>query len=413
MRLGLQQALGGSIVAELFSGTCSFLVGVSPAHHYRGGLAASRGEAESSVLEAGLVFPRDDGPEWFDRGCAAGARVQRYLHDEGDRWVMWYHARDEFFEEDDVVTTGTGRIGMARSSDGLTWTREKGTNSGGSVFDINSEQWWGFDTAAVGLGDITLSTSDRLQGDGGVYFLYYQGGSYHTIEEEALLSEKFGLRGASGKAGVETQIGVAVSQDGINWARFEGEHADGSCISRGEEGEWDSAAVGWPVVINHQAEEFRMYYHSFDASNSKHTIGFATSQDGVLWEKQGPVFTGGGEGSWDEMGAVRTDIIKLGENTVMFYEGVSADGTHAIGMATSADGRKWVREDSPVLSPSDVEGAWDSGHVSCPHLVDLDNGRYRLYYTGVAAGESALGPLKTRVGVAECVDNDLTKWARL
>lgn len=37
--------------------------------------------------------------------------------------------------------------------------------------------------------------------------------------------------------------------------------------------------------------------------------GMATSQDGLAWEKKGPVFEGGPEGAFDEMGAGRRRIV--------------------------------------------------------------------------------------------------------
>lgn len=37
--------------------------------------------------------------------------------------------------------------------------------------------------------------------------------------------------------------------------------------------------------------------------------GMATSQDGLAWQKKGPVFDGGPEGAFDEMGAGRRRIV--------------------------------------------------------------------------------------------------------
>ena len=37
--------------------------------------------------------------------------------------------------------------------------------------------------------------------------------------------------------------------------------------------------------------------------------GMATSQDGLAWQKKGPVFDGGPEGTFDEMGAGRRRIV--------------------------------------------------------------------------------------------------------
>lgn len=51
-----------------------------------------------------------------------------------------------------------------------------------SVLDKNTEQWWGFDTAHVGLGDVNLGASSRVATETSVYFMYYFGGSYDETD---------------------------------------------------------------------------------------------------------------------------------------------------------------------------------------------------------------------------------------
>ena len=64
-----------------------------------------------------------------------------------------------------------------------------------SVFDKNTEQWWGFDTAHVGLGDVNLGASSRVVTDSSVYFMYYFGGDYEETDVQA----EFGLRNVRGE----------------------------------------------------------------------------------------------------------------------------------------------------------------------------------------------------------------------
>lgn len=56
-------------------------------------------------------------------------------------------------------------------------------------------------------------------------------------------------------------------------SRVEGEHPTGACLDVGGEGEWDRLFVGWPIVINHKEEEFRMYYHALDPDSKKFRVG--------------------------------------------------------------------------------------------------------------------------------------------
>ncbi|CAM9775234.1 unnamed protein product [Ectocarpus sp. 8 AP-2014] len=375
----------------------------------------------------GLVFPTDKEEGWFDSASVGSPRVHRYYHDEGNRWVMWYHGQDNEWNKEGkgVMDVGTGsRIGRAESTDGLTWRRTAGQMAMSSVLDKNTEQWWGFDTAHVGLGDVNLGASSRVATESSVYFMYYFGGDYEETDVQA----EFGLSNPvvcgdsnAPPKGVRMRIGVALSQDGLNWCRVEGEHPTGACVDVGGSGEWDRLFVGWPVVINHMEKEFRMYYHALDPDTNKFRVGMATSQDGLAWEKKGPVFDGGPEGSFDERGAGRRRIVMHKGVYHMVYEGVDKDGVHALGLATSKDGIKWERHsDQPIFERSPPgSGAWDAGGVSSPEIVETDGGMWYLYYSGSPekkeGGEGDGGGVlgKSAIGVAVAVGDDLTKWTRL
>mgnify|MGYP001810544267 CR=1 FL=1 len=68
---------------------------------------------------------------------------------------------------------------------------------------------------------------------------------------------------------------------------------------------------------------------------------------------------------------------------LMFYEAVAADGSRSIGLATSQDGRgSWQRQPAPLLTPSQLQEAWDGGSVGAPCAVPMSAGRWRLYYAG-------------------------------
>lgn len=68
---------------------------------------------------------------------------------------------------------------------------------------------------------------------------------------------------------------------------------------------------------------------------------------------------------------------------LMFYEAIAADGSRSIGLATSQDGRgSWQRQPAPLLTPSQLQEAWDGGSVGAPCAVPMSAGRWRLYYAG-------------------------------
>jgi len=48
-------------------------------------------------------------------------------------------------------------------------------------------------------------------------------------------------------------------------SRVEGEHPSGAAIDVGRQGDFDHLLVGWPNVVNHNDQVYRMYYSTYDA----------------------------------------------------------------------------------------------------------------------------------------------------
>ncbi|KAG1653711.1 hypothetical protein FOA52_004271, partial [Chlamydomonas sp. UWO 241] len=195
--------------------------------------------------------------------------------------------------------------------------------------------------------------------------------------------------------GFRTRPGLAMSQDGRNWARIEADHHSGALFDVGGPGAWDELYVGTPQMIASGPKDMRLYYHSFDRSrgeSGRFVVGIANSEDGFKWSKAGVVFdpiqAGAGPGDHDALGAASICVTRDLDNRqyVMFYEAVAADNTRSIGMAVSKDGRKgWLRCPTPVLTRPAAEAgapAWDDGGVGAPCAVSMSAGQWRLYYGG-------------------------------
>jgi predicted GH43/DUF377 family glycosyl hydrolase len=89
---------------------------------------------------------------------------------------------------------------------------------------------------------------------------------------------------------------------------------------------------------------------------------------------------------------------------IMFYEGVSMkDGKHRIMAAESEDLRQWKK--LGVVFDVGEKGSWDFGGVGSPHMLRLDDGSMRMYYTG----QNENG--KTAIGVAKS-EGDIMNWKR-
>eukprot|EP00271_Cylindrocystis_brebissonii_P005963 TRINITY_DN1842_c0_g2_i1.p1 TRINITY_DN1842_c0_g2~~TRINITY_DN1842_c0_g2_i1.p1 ORF type:complete len:310 (-),score=28.64 TRINITY_DN1842_c0_g2_i1:362-1231(-) len=262
--------------------------------------------------------------------------------------------------------------------------------------------------------------SPRVRSQGGVYWMYYSGGDREEVEVPESLAKLglglglgLGFKPSAGERiqGLRRRPGLAMSNDGKNWARIEGDHHSGALFDVGEVGDWDEMFVGSPQVIFHAPGDLRMYYNSIALSNAsgsghetRFVVGMARSRDGFKWVKWGKCFEGGGEGSrngeFDEMGVGARHVVpdtRPGRRSgyLMAYEGVSVDGSRSIGLAESADGISgWKRVGTgPILEPERTEkSAWDAVSVGAPCLVDMGEGRWRLYYVGVGEdGEQGMG----------------------
>jgi len=176
-------------------------------------------------------------------------------------------------------------------------------------------------------------------------------------------------------------------------------------LEKGDPGEWDSQGIGIGAYVLLDGDTIKMWYHG--QNNNVDAIGYATSEDGITWEKyQGnPVLELGEPGSWDgidlQMGCVLID----GETYKMYYDGHGSEGW-VIGLATSPDGIHWTKDslNNPVL-PTGPSGNWDDLAVWSPHVIK-DNSIYKMWFT---ADESPAGTAR-RIGYA--VSNNGINWTK-
>ncbi|KAI8471882.1 MAG: glycosyl hydrolase [Monoraphidium minutum] len=398
----------------------------------------------------GLVLGRGEEGSW-DSHVVGNPVVRCYVGDNEERWFMWYSgassgSASESSDGGDAapsqppppglagVSPGAGSVGVAVSADGVIWTRGggavEGSRGAARAADVGmcltptgADYWWTLDTHHLAVSDVQVFSNSSVSSGVGVYWMFYTGGDFAPLEAPAGLP---GVPAGAAVEGLRMRPGLAMSQDGRNWARIEGDHHTGALFDAGEPGEWDELFAGHPCVIAAGPRDMRMFYHSWDARQGRFAVGLATSPDGFKWTKRGPVFDGSREpGAHDELGAAACQVVVDPDNRrfLMFYEAVAADGTRSIGVATSADGRKgWRRAAAPLLAPSADAGAWDAGGVGAPCAVPMAGGRWRLYYAGRGRGggggpgrwegvglalseqgaaDAAAQPFKRRTGAAE------------
>jgi len=174
-------------------------------------------------------------------------------------------------------------------------------------------------------------------------------------------------------------------------------YAGNPVLEKGESGEWDSHDV-----INSSIIWDGTTYHMWYGVESATGIGYATSTDGISWEKytSNPVLERGGAGEWDT--SLRpTSVLFDGNEYKLYYAGWVESAGHLIrqtGLATSLDGKNWTKDtlNNPVL-PFGESGSWDSYSASGGHVI-YENSIYRMWYHGCASN------MIWKIGYAESHD---------
>ncbi|MCO5587845.1 hypothetical protein L7F22_041797 [Adiantum nelumboides] len=375
---------------------------------------------DSTVGMYGFVMGPNQQADAWDSESIHAPVVRRYLSDNEERWMLWYSGKSQGPEGD----AGNGSrevMGVAISSNGAHWKRGNGGSEStelikdgvGKVLDC-SENWWAFDTEITRPSDVLVMSSLKARTAAGVYWMYYTGGCSEEIEIPKPKNLPMNLPDFkyfnSKVVVVRTRPGLTMSHDGRNWARIEGDHHSGSLFDVGGEKEWDFLFIADPHVVYVNADDLRLYYHSFDLKAGCFSVGYARSRDAMKWIKFGKILGGGPLGSFDELGVKSPQVVAppSGKGFLMIYEGVAADGRTSFGLAQSKDGLSgWERcSDGPVFNVAEEPNAWDSKEIHSPCLVHMDGNEWQLYYQGV----SRTG--KSGFGMAQCTDGKLLNFKR-
>lgn len=260
---------------------------------------------------------------------------------DGTEYKMWYAGFD-----------GTKlRIGLATSSDGINWTKY----SGNPVLDTGSQGDWDQNNAFspvviydgskykmwyAGSNDTNVRIGMATSSDGISWTKHsenpvlYDGGAGAwddaSIMTRAVIfdGENYKMWYSGDNGNLETQIGYAVSPDGVNWIKY-----SGNPVMSQTPGTWDSFSVRVPFVI-YDGTEYKMWY---DGSNkfTRH-IGYASSPDGISWTKYSgnPVLLVGSSGTWDWKSIYYPAVLFDQNRYKMWYTGYNSD-KYIIGYATS------------------------------------------------------------------------------
>jgi len=244
---------------------------------------------------------------------------------DGKYFRMWYGGQGK---------DGHDRISYAESKDGKKWLRK------GVVLE---------DNFANHINDPSVVVVK------GKYYMYY------TRTEKDVVD----------------RIDLAISDDGMTW------EPKGVALAAGPDEAWDALSVGRPTVIFHDGL-FKMWYDGRKdfppnapvkdvpkSNKSQRSVGYATSKDGLKWErnKVNPVFG-------QDAGAV--DVKFVGDGFIMLYE--SREGTKFAG---SKDGIEW--KDGGIFTSKSGAAIDFFGHVTPFLFFDPDKNLVRLYVGAASA----------------------------
>ena len=129
---------------------------------------------------------------------------------------------------------------------------------------------------------------------------------------------------------------------------------------------------------------YKMWYSGSSAGASQTAFGYATSSDGINWQKDtlnNPVLLSGAIGQWDRV-VYGPEILYIDNLYYMFYTGQNnLYQSDKVGLATSSDGiHNWNKHvSSPVLQPT--PGQWD-GSRTILGSVFMEDDTLKMYYAG-------------------------------
>lgn len=155
-------------------------------------------------------------------------------------------------------------------------------------------------------------------------------------------------------------------------------------LTPGDAGSWDELFVSAPRIIYYDSTFYLFYMGSNIAG--KMAEGLATSEDGLHFTKikNNPVLAPSASG-FDAYTASAAVVLKNDLEWLMYYN-ANELATYApgpfIGRATANHpAGEWIKDKKPVIQ-SGRPGEWDAGFIIPGSVVRLDDGTYRLYYTG-------------------------------
>jgi hypothetical protein len=366
-------------------------------HVLAGAGAAALAGLGRSAQAANPGFILGKGPAGHCDDATNGSPIVKWNAAE-KQWWMWYYCRDSAWPKDVASAFGTGRVALAKSPDGIQWTRFDGPLTGGAVMEPNPDQT-AFDCAHIGCSDIMFHEGEWL--------MWYFGGDATVPKEIAGMPVPASYQ----SKGMRCRPGVARSKDGVSWTRIKGAATGGAAIEIG-----DYIYGAFPSAI-HDGKRFLMYYSMLSPKMFYWEVHVAESTDLVNWRPVGQLAWDGDPEIWELGGSVTRHILpnprRSGPKWLMVYTSMDSRFRlypRSIAAAVSDDALRWRRLfDKPILHPGEIN-SWDGAGTSYGHLVPAGK-KLHLYYYGYKDEASPYEPGRG-IGLAISETGDLQSFRK-
>jgi predicted GH43/DUF377 family glycosyl hydrolase len=201
----------------------------------------------------------------------------------------------------------------------------------------------------------------------------------------------------------DMDIGYASSVDGYVWKKDFNEP-----IFKHDTLGWERDGYISPIVLKSD-EIWHMWYSVLSRINfpsrdgeeeeniaRKYPLGYATSKDGINWERYGeekygePLGFKVSDEGWDCEFVGPSDVIYDGSKFLMYYTGRDSLGNSAIGVAESYDGIHWAKDtfNNPVIK-WDQKSDINKYPYSCNVTFEENNPEYAYEMWYIAYGDAS------------------------
>jgi len=252
------------------------------------------------------VATSSDGISWTTAGIATGLSnvAHSIVEKVGSSYRIWYWDTSQLYDINAMRT--------ATSANSINWSNDQAiTQVDGSIITGVSGDW---NRGSYGPADICYNSAGSAT-------------ITAPVDEASVWANKFVMY-YDGTTGSNESLGLAVSNDGINWQGYDNGN-DAVFAGTGMSSDWDEEYVSRATVLVFGADDYRMWYSGGNGVMN-HGIGFATSLDGINWTRDtDPIFHIDDNESWRDVRTYTPMVV----DDYMWFSGRDSNGSYTIGLA--------------------------------------------------------------------------------